>query len=130
MQVAPALVRRARAVSVKRRANRDALESGVIEEPNIVGDSTDDDSDLAVLALHEVLELANRDRGLVRAALTQPLEDGRIELGVCAAGQELVELHQELEIDILTLGFRAVVLLDTTASLQSDTHGVQQKSPM
>jgi hypothetical protein len=44
--------------------------------------------------LHEVLDLAKRDRALVGPALAQALEDRLIELRIRAAGQELVQLHR------------------------------------
>ena len=73
----PALMMRARARSVTRRAQ------------------TDDDSDLVCSCwiLHVTDQSVQRNRRTIDLAHEQPFEDNLVELGISSSGQEAVKLH-------------------------------------
>lgn len=70
-------------------------ELGNLDEADIVGDGSDEDGGLFLLALHEVCETRERQRRVVDAGHEQPLEDDLVELGTSSPGQEAVELVEE-----------------------------------
>ena len=58
------------------------------------------DRDLAILALHVLDQLRQRQGRLVPARHVQPLVDHLVELRLAAARQELVELAQEPQVRV------------------------------
>jgi len=85
------------------------------QEAVVISDGTDDD-DGALLALLDVGDNAGQGDGrAVDLGHEQPAEHNLVEGGVGSAGQEAVQLHQELEVDIVALGGLAVSTLDVVA---------------
>ncbi len=68
---------------------------GDIEEPEVVGDGTDDDGNLSLasLLLHVTNKSGQRQRGSVDPRHEETLQHDAVELGVSAASQEPVELE-------------------------------------
>jgi hypothetical protein len=82
---------------------------GDLEQTVVIGDSANDNDGLAFLALGDLaLDAGDGDRGSVDAGHEQPAEDDLVEGRVGSAGQEAVQLYQELEVDIVALGRLAV----------------------
>lgn len=83
-------------------------ELGHVVETGIVGDGANDGGDtVGLLALGELDEALEGQGGLVAASLHQALGDDRVELGVGAAGQELVQAAEELQVRVLGLALVA-----------------------
>ena len=78
------------------------LEGGEIADADIIGDRGDDDSDLVLLVLHVLCEARDRHRGSVRLAQVKPAKHNLVELGVSPPGQEPVQLHKKLQVDVLS----------------------------
>ena len=69
-------------------------ELGDLEETDIVSDGTDNNGGFAFLALHEIYELGEGERGAGNFGHKQSLEDNLVEFAVSAANQEAVELQR------------------------------------
>ena len=69
---------------------------------------------------HETDQLGERDRWTVGARLDETLEDGGVELAVCAASQEAVHLHEQLVVQVSGVGCLAVGALVAASSFQVD----------
>ena len=69
---------------------------GDVEEPEVVGDGTDDDGDLALATflLRLTDEGGERQWWPVDAGHEETLQDDVVELGIGTTGQETVELEQ------------------------------------
>jgi len=102
-------------------------ELGHVEETTVIGDGTNDGGNsLRGLALGVLDETVQGQGGLPAARLHQSLVDDGIELGVSAAGQELVQAAQKLHVRVLGLAdiaaFGALVLLGAFV-LKGVSHG-------
>ena len=83
-------------------------ELGHVVKAGVVSDGTNDGGDAGgFLALGELDEALEGQGGLVAAGLHQTLGDDRVELGVSAAGQELVQAAEELQVRVLGLALDA-----------------------
>lgn len=69
---------------------------GQVEEALVIGNATNNDSDLLaqILALGVADDLSDRDRSAVNAAHAQAVQDDLVELAASAAGKEAVELNK------------------------------------
>jgi len=85
------------------------------EHAVVVGDGADN-NDGALLILGGVANNAGeRNRRTVNLGHKQAAEDDLVEVGVGTTSQEAVKLHQELEVDIVTLGSTPVSVLHVVA---------------
>jgi hypothetical protein len=79
------------------------------QEAVVVGDGANNDDGLLLVAVLEVgRDAGERDGRAVDAAHEQAAQDHLVEGRISAAGQEAVELHQELQVDVVALGGLAV----------------------
>mmetsp|Transcript_12780 Transcript_12780/g.35907 ORF Transcript_12780/g.35907 Transcript_12780/m.35907 type:complete len:205 (-) Transcript_12780:160-774(-) len=74
---------------------------GDLKHADIVRDGADQNCHLAILALHELGELAQGERRAVHLGHEHPLEDNLVEGAVSAPLQEPIELHEKLEVRIV-----------------------------
>lgn len=90
------------------------LHLGNLNETLIISDGTDDDGDAVLLGGDgQVLgHGAQGHGGTVDLAHTQALEDDLVEAGSGTAGQEAVELDQEVKVDVVALGRGTLQSLD------------------
>jgi len=96
---------------------------GNINKANIVGDTTDNDSGLAILALHVSGDTGNGKRSPVHSGRTESLNNGSGELRLGTARQEHEELLEQLHVNVLGHGGLSGVVLDTSATcFQINTH--------
>jgi hypothetical protein len=92
--------------------NRDLGEG---QEAVVIGNGTND-NDGPLLVLLDVGDNARqRDGGSVNLRHEETAEDNLVEGRIGSARKEAVELHQELEVDIVALGGLAVSALDVVA---------------
>lgn len=86
------------------------LQLGQLVDADVIGDGANDDCSLALPAslVHVANHTCKRHGNTVAAAHEEPLEDDVVEFGICTSCQKPVELHQQSEVDILTLGFSSV----------------------
>jgi hypothetical protein len=68
------------------------LQAAVVKKTDVVGDGAHNCCYLSILALHELGELGNRDGRAVGPTHKKPLENNLVELRLCAAGEETVQL--------------------------------------
>mmetsp|Transcript_34124 Transcript_34124/g.61531 ORF Transcript_34124/g.61531 Transcript_34124/m.61531 type:complete len:257 (+) Transcript_34124:647-1417(+) len=94
-----------------------------LEETNIVGDGTNNDGELLLLALHEGSKLGEGEGGPVGLGHKKALEDNLVKVAVRASHEKAVELDNELKINIVTLGGGAAHRLVTTTGNKINTHG-------
>merc|ERR1719350_2557753 len=85
---------------------------GNLEDPQVVGDGSDDDGDLVSVAslLHVPDQPSDGEGRAVDLAHEEPPQDDLVELGLGPPGQEPVELDEEPQVDILALGFSSANL--------------------
>lgn len=96
---------------------------GELEQAVIIGDGTDNDDGSLLALLVDVGDNSGQGDGrAVDLGRKQTSENDLVEGRVGSASQEAVELHQELEVDIVALGGSAVSALDVVA-VEIDTHG-------
>lgn len=90
------------------------LHGGDLEEALVIGDGADDDGNGVLLGGNgKVLGHGAQGHGrAVNLAHTETLEDDLVEAGASTAGQEAVELHKEVQVDVVTLGLGALQSLD------------------
>ena len=102
---------------------------GDVEDPEVVGDGSDDDGGLVTVTglLHVTGQTGDGERRAVDLAHEQALEHGLVEVRVGAARQEAVELHQELKVHVLRLGRLAVLDLVAPASLDIDALRIREE---
>ncbi len=81
------------------------LNLGDVKDAEIISDCSNNDSGLALtsLGLHLTDKSGQRDRLTVGSAHKQTSEHHLVKLGIRSASEETVQLHQESEINILTL---------------------------
>jgi hypothetical protein len=96
-------------------------------DPLVVGNGAHDHGDLVLLALHEPDEAAERERRAVGLAHEEPPQDHGVEGALGPPHQEAVELDDELEVDIVGLGRRALGLLVPAAGDEVDTLRVEEE---
>jgi hypothetical protein len=90
-------------------------------QTGIVGDGTNNDSDLTVLSVHVTSKTRYRQRSTVGTGLEETLEDDLVEFRVGTASKEAVQLHKECKVHIVGLWSATDVLLDTATSNQINT---------
>ena len=91
-------------------------ELGNLEHSLIIGNGGNDD-DSSVLVLSKVLhKLGEGERWSVNSGGNKSSEDGLAELGVSSSGEELVELHEEVMVEVLAFGV-LLVLVHNSSSL-------------
>lgn len=73
-------------------------ELGDGEETGVIGDGTDDDGNLVLLALHVTGQAGDGESRAVDLAHEQSLQHNSVELGVGAASQEAVQLFRKTAI--------------------------------
>jgi len=93
---------------------------GDLEKAVVIGDGTDNNNDLLLLALELASDAGDRDRGAVDARHEQAAEDDLVEVRVGTAGQEAVQLDQELQVDVVALG-RCAVRVTHMVAVEIDT---------
>lgn len=93
-----------------------------LADPLVVGHGAHNHGDLITLPLHEPDEAAHRERRAVGLAHEEALEDHGVEVALCPAHKEAVELDEELEVDIVRLGRSALGLLIPPTGDEVDTH--------
>ena len=82
----------------------------------VISDGGDDDDDGGILAGGHVLADDREGEGrAVRLAHAQTLQDNLVKVGAGAAGEEAIQLHQQVEIDVVAGGRSAHALLDVVA---------------
>jgi len=96
----------------------DLGETLVVED---LSDNNDGLGTVGVLALGLLDDSRDGDRGSVDPGHKEPLEDGPVEPRVGPSGEESVELDQQEEVGVLTLGSGSVALPDVVV-LNVDTH--------
>jgi len=103
------------------------LELGDLQETNVIGDGTDDNSGLVgtCISLHLADQAGQRHWWTVDARHKETLQDDLVEVGAGAAGQEAVGLDEETKVDILGDWSVAVwaLLVVTLVVTDIDTHG-------
>ena len=67
------------------------------EKTVVIGDGSNEDGDLCVLAIHVANELGERKRRAVDAGHKETLQNNLVKLGVCAAGKEAVKLRKRVK---------------------------------
>lgn len=101
---------------------------GELQEAVVVGDGGDnDDGSLLALLVNVGHNAGQRNGGSVDLGREETSENDLVEGRVGSAGQEAVELHQELKVDIVALGGSAVRALDVVA-VEIDTCRVKPSS--
>lgn len=98
---------------------------GDLKQTGIVSDSTGDNNNLVlvILGLDISGNARNRDGGSVDLGEEKRSKDDLVELGVGTTSKESVELDQQLQVDIVGLGSRAVTASNVLLSSAIDTHG-------
>ena len=78
----------------------------MLRVPDVVGDSTNTDSDLVSVAslLHVAGQSGDGERRPVDLGHEESPQDDLVELGLGPPGQEPVQLHQQSQVDVLALG--------------------------
>jgi len=76
-------------------------ELGYLEEANVIRNGANDDDGLAFAVLSVADDARERDGRAVNARHEETLENHLVEVGVCTASKETIELHQQTEIDIV-----------------------------
>lgn len=84
------------------------VDGGGLHEAVVIGDGADDDDGPLVALLEVGRDAGEGHGGAVHAGHEQAAEDNLVEAGVRATDKEAVELHQQLEVDIVALGRLAV----------------------
>ena len=76
-----------------------------LEEPQVIGNSTDDDCGLAITTslLHVTSQSGDRDWGSVHLGHEETAKHNFVELGIGTTSQEAVQLDEESQVDILGL---------------------------
>jgi len=100
---------------------------GALEHAHIVGDSAHDHSHLALLLAHELGKLGDGKWRPVVTAHEEALEDDFVEVGLGAASEETVELHEKTDVHVLCGWCFTVAILDAAAGLDVDTQLVLEK---
>ena len=79
---------------------------GDFEEPEVVGDGTNNDSNFVFtsLLLHITCQSSQRHWWSVNLAHEETLHDDLVELAIGTTGQETVQLDEEPQVDIIGLG--------------------------
>ena len=79
---------------------------GNFEEPEVVSDGSNDDSDFIFtsLLLHVTGQSGQRHWRSVDLAHEETLHDDLVELAIGTTGQETVQLDEEPQVDIIGLG--------------------------
>lgn len=98
-------------------------ELGDSQHAVVVGDGSNNNNGLSLLLLGYVGDDARQADGRsVCAGHEKASKDDLVEVGIGTTGQEAVELHQELKVDVLALG-RLSVCAAHMVTVQIDTHG-------
>jgi hypothetical protein len=96
---------------------------GGIEKAVVVGHGANHDDRLLLVAILKVGRNAGERHGrAVDARHKEATKDDLVEVAVGAAGQETIELHQELEVDIVT-GARVSVSWERSSTFSSCQSG-------
>merc|ERR1712196_736832 len=67
---------------------------GSLEHAHVIGHSSNDHSHFSLLALHEAVNLGERERWAVHSAHEKPLQHNLVEFGIHATGEETVQLNK------------------------------------
>jgi len=86
-------------------------ELGNLEETDVVGHGSNQDSDLVFLSPHEAGEAADRKRGAVSPAHEKALQNNSVEVGGGSSGEEAVKFDQQGKIDIIGFSILPVGVL-------------------
>lgn len=90
------------------------LHLGGLDKALVISDGADNDGDALLLGGHSqvLAQGAQGHGGTVDLAHTQALQDNLVEAGSGTAGQEAVELDQEVQVDVVALGRGTLQSLD------------------
>jgi len=97
------------------------------QETVVVGNGANDNNGSLVIGSGVRNNSAERNGGTVDLGHKEAAQDNLVEIGVGTARQEAVQLHQELEVDIVALRGLAMGPLDVVA-VQIDTYKVKPSS--
>lgn len=75
-----------------------------LNESDVVSDGTYKNSDLISLSLQKLSDAREGHRRAVVLTHVQTLKHDLVELGVRSASEKAVELHEQVEVDVLRLG--------------------------
>eukprot|EP00657_Telonema_sp_P-1_P012978 TRINITY_DN990_c0_g1_i9.p1 TRINITY_DN990_c0_g1~~TRINITY_DN990_c0_g1_i9.p1 ORF type:complete len:193 (-),score=81.55 TRINITY_DN990_c0_g1_i9:107-685(-) len=103
---------------------------GGIEHADVIGDGSDHDGHLVLLASGELGQLGKGERGTVHLAHEQTLEHNLVEGGVHAASHEAIELHQQANVRVLAHGSGTPALVNTPSGFHVDSHGCSSEIPV
>lgn len=97
---------------------------GDLVQTSVVGDSAGNNNNLTlvILGLDGAGDARDGDGGSVDLGEEQRSQHNLVELGVGTAGEESVELDQQLQVDIVGLRGRAVAASNVLLSGAVDTH--------
>mmetsp|Transcript_25461 Transcript_25461/g.42920 ORF Transcript_25461/g.42920 Transcript_25461/m.42920 type:complete len:223 (-) Transcript_25461:9-677(-) len=96
---------------------------GDLDHAGVVGDSTNNHSNLVLLSLHVSRQAGQRDGSLVQARRAKSLGNDTSKLRFGSSGQEGVKLHQKLQVYVLRSGSLAdIVSNSSSASNKINTH--------
>lgn len=98
---------------------------GNFVKTSIVGNSTSNNNDLTsvILGLSDTGDTGDGNRRSVDLRKEKRSENDLVELGVGTTSKESVNLDQQLQVDIVGLGSRAVTASNVLLSSAVDTHG-------
>lgn len=94
-----------------------------VKQAVVVSNGANNDDGLALVRIgHVGSDTRQRNRGAVNSRHEKTTQHDLVEVGVRATGEEAIELHQNLQIDILA--FRRLAMAAThMVAIQVDTHG-------
>lgn len=101
---------------------------GNLEEPQVIGNSTDDDGGLAFAArlVHVTSQTCQRHRWSVDLGHEEPAKHNFVELGIGTTGQETVKFDQESQVDVIGLWCSPT---DFSVLLVADIDTLESKIP-
>ena len=96
---------------------------GDLEQTSIIRNGSDDDSSLSAEGLHVLDDLRERQRSSVSSGGDQSLNDSLVKLGRSSASEELVELNQQSNVRVRSLGLLSAWLASSATALKINSHG-------
>lgn len=96
---------------------------GHCQETVVIGNRANDDNGLSLVRLGDIRgDTRERDRGAVDSRHKQTTQHDFVEVRIRAACEETVELHENLQVDVLALR-RLAMGAAHMVTVQVDTHG-------